>query len=307
MNEQTKATAIGLVALILWSAIIGLMKEVSAAFGATAGAAMIYSLASVFLLLTIKWVPLSKFPKKYLVYGGLLMVSYELCLALSIGYTTNARQAIEVGMVNYLWPTFTMIATVIFTAKRGNWLMIPGALLAMAGIVRVLGGDEGSNLMEMWRNIRINPLSYGLSFLGALLWAAYCVVTIRSAKEVNGITLFFMMVAVVLWSKFLISGDPVKMEFTLPSVLYLVLAACAMGFGYAAWNVGILRGNVTLLAGASYFIPVLSSALSSLLLATVLEASFWQGAAMVCAGSVLCWLSTRKTSKSVQQAPDVLG
>ncbi len=32
-----------------------------------------------------------------------------------------------------------------------------------------------------------------------------------------------------------------------------------MGFGYAAWNVGILHGNVTLLAGASYFIPVLSA------------------------------------------------
>lgn len=305
MKEQSKATAIGFIALLLWSAIVGLIKEVSAAFGATAGAAMIYSVASLFLLITMKWVPLSKFPKKYLFFGGFLMVAYELCLALSIGYTTNPRQAIEVGMVNYLWPTFTMIATVIFTAKRASWLIIPGVLLSMTGIVWVLGGNKGFNILEMLDNIRVNPLSYGLSFLGALLWAAYCVVTIRSAKGVNGITLFFMMVAVVLWIKFLVSGDPFKMEFTFSAILYLVLAACAMGFGYAAWNVGILGGNVTVLAGASYFIPVLSSALSSLLLATVLEVSFWQGAVMVCGGSVLCWLATGNTSKSVQQdVPD---
>lgn len=297
MNDQSKATTIGFVALLLWSAIIGLIKEVSAAFGATAGAAMIYTIASLFLLLTMRWVPLSKFPKKYLFFGSFLMVAYELCLALSIGYTTNARQAVEVGMVNYLWPTFTMIATVIFTAKRANWLMIPGILLAMAGIVWVLGGDKGFNVMEMWGNVQTNPLSYGLAFLGALLWAAYCVVTIRWAKGVNGITLFFMMVAVVLWIKFFVSADPFKMTFTFSAIIYLVLAACAMGFGYAAWNVGILRGNVTVLAGASYFIPVLSSALSSVLFATVLGVSFWQGAAMVCAGSVLCWLSTRQLSK----------
>ena len=29
-----------------------------------------------------------------------------------------------------------------------------------------------------------------------------------------------------------------------------------MGLGYAVWNIGISRGNMTVLAGASYFIPV---------------------------------------------------
>lgn len=76
--------------------------------------------------------------------------------------------------------------------------------------------------------------------------------------------------------------------------LHLVLAAGAMGFGYAAWNVGILHGNVTILAGASYFIPVLSSALSVWLLGASLSWAFWQGAAMVCAGAILCWLATRR-------------
>ncbi len=88
--------------------------------------------------------------------------------------------------------------------------------------------------------------------------------------------------------------EQVEMLFTLSSIVYLLLAAFAMGFGYAAWNVRILEGNVTILTGASYFIPVLSSALSSVLLATPLGISFWQGTVMVCIGSILCWFSTKK-------------
>lgn len=294
MSQQTKATVIGFCAIFLWSSIVGLIKEVSHSFGATAGAALIYTVASVFLLLTMKWTPLSKFPKKYLIYGGLLMVFYELCLALSIGYSTNSRQAIEVGMVNYLWPTFTMVATIIFTNKKTNWLIVPGIILSMLGIIWVLGGEQGLDISQMLSNIQTNPLSYGLAFIGALLWSAYCVVTVRIANGVNGITLFFMMVALALWIKYLIIGDSMSMQINFSSVIYLLLAACAMGFGYAAWNIGILGGNVTVLTGASYFIPVLSSALSSVILSATLGLSFWQGAIMVCAGSVLCWLATRE-------------
>lgn len=64
------------------------------------------------------------------------------------------------------------------------------------------------------------------------------------------------------------------MNVTPQSVVLLVLAAAAMAFGYAAWNFGILHGNVTVL-GAS------------------LSLAFWQGACMVVGGSLLCWFATR--------------
>ncbi len=84
------------------------------------------------------------------------MVAYELCLALSIGYSENSRQAIEVGMVNYLWPSFTMIATVVFTSQKANWLLLPGIIIAMLGVVWVLGGNEGLNVYEVFANIKTN-------------------------------------------------------------------------------------------------------------------------------------------------------
>ncbi|VTP64336.1 Aromatic amino acid exporter YddG [Leclercia adecarboxylata] len=54
----------------------------------------------------------------------------------------------------------------------------------------------------------------------------------------------------------------------------LLLAAMAMGFGYAAWNVGILHGNVTVLAAASYFIPIISAVLAAFMLDSHPDAGF---------------------------------
>ncbi|EMB5690374.1 TPA: aromatic amino acid DMT transporter YddG [Acinetobacter baumannii] len=291
--SKRNATLIGLIAVLLWSSIVGLIRSVSESLGATGGAAMMYSVASVFLLISIGFPKLSEFPKRYLVWGSLLFVSYELCLALSIGYSNTNRQAIEVGMVNYLWPALTMVAAILFNNQKSNWLVIPGFVIAILGICWVLGGEQGLDLTSMLENIKDNPLSYGLAFIGALIWATYCTVTARIANGKNGVTLFFILTALVLWVKYLLIGGA-PMVFDFHAVIYLVLAAAAMGFGYAAWNVGILHGNVTILAGASYFIPVFSAALAAIVLQTPLSMSFWQGAAMVCIGSVLCWLATRQ-------------
>lgn len=295
MNRK-KATLTGLVAVLLWSSIVGLIRGVSENLGATGGAAMIYTVGAFFLLVSVGFPKLGTFPRRYLAWGGLLFVSYELCLSLSIGYAHNGRQAIEVGMVNYLWPTFTMVSAILFNKHRANLLIVPGFLLSMIGICWVLGGANGFDPAEMAANVRDNPLSYGLAFFGAVIWAAYCTVTARIANGKNGVTPFFIMVAAVLWIKYLASGGG-AMIFNLQAIVYLVLAAAAMGFGYAAWNVGILHGNVTVLAGASYFIPVISAALAARLLHTPLSMNFWLGACMVCGGSILCWIATRGRAK----------
>lgn len=293
MISKRNATLIGLIAVFLWSSIVGLIRSVSDSLGATGGAAMIYSVASVFLLLSVGFPKIREFPKRYLIWGSVLFVSYEVCLALSIGYANTHRQAIEVGIVNYLWPALTMVAAILFNHQKSNLLIIPGFIIAISGICWVLGGDQGLDLPSMLHNIQDNPLSYGLAFIGALIWSGYCTVTARIANGKNGVTLFFMLTASIFWIKyFILAAEP--MHFSVSAIVYLVLAAAAMGFGYAAWNVGILHGNVTVLAGASYFIPVFSSALAAAVLHTPLSLAFWQGAAMVCVGSVLCWFATRK-------------
>ncbi len=289
---QKKATLIGLLAVLLWSAIVGLIKSVSEGFGPTGGAALIYSCSSVLLLFTLGWPRLRNFPLSYLIFGSILFVCYELCLSLSLGYSHNGRQAIEVGMVNYLWPAMTIVLTVLVNRQKTSLLIIPGVILAIAGICMVLGGEQGFSFHEISQNIMQNPLSYGLAFSGAIIWAIYCVVTKKIANGNNGITLFFILTSCVLWIKFFLSPQP-DFILSVRPVVCLALATISMGFGYAAWNTGILYGNVTVLATASYFIPIISAVLAAIMLSSDLTLSFWQGAAIVSLGSLICWWSTR--------------
>lgn len=289
---QQKATLIGLIAIILWSTIVGLIRGVSEGLGAVGGAAMIYTLSSLLLLLTVGFPKIKTFPRTYLLWGSLLFVSYEVCLSLSLGYARSATQAIEVGMVNYLWPSLTIVLSAIVMRQKCNLLIIPGLLLSVAGIGKVLAGDHPLSFTQMTGHIASNPLSYGLAFSGAITWAIYCVITKKIARGSNGITLFFMLTALTLWVKYLATPQP-EMVVNLRVLVSLSLAAMAMGFGYAAWNTGILHGNVTVLATASYFIPVISALLAATMLHASLSSGFWLGAGMVSLGALLCWCSTR--------------
>lgn len=287
------STLIGLTAVIFWSTNVGLMRSVSESFGAVAGAALIYSVASIILVFMIGMPKFSTIPKSYLWWGSLLFVAYELCFALSIGYAQNSRQAIEVGMINYLWPTFTLLFAIIFNNVKANILIIPGCIFALVGICWVLGGDTGFDFFQIFTNLKANPLSYGLAFAAAILWAAYCSVTVKTSQGKNLVTIFFALTGVVLWIKYLLMSGS-ALNFTYDNTLTLIMAAGALGLGYGAWNIGIISGNMTLMAGASYFIPVLSALFAALILSTSLSFIFWQGVAMVTAGAVLCWLATRK-------------
>lgn len=67
-----------------------------------------------------------------------------------------------------------------------------------------------------------------------------------------------------------------------------------MGSAYACWAHGMQRGNITLLATASYFTPALSCLFGVFWLGAELTDSFWTGVALVISGSILCWSATSR-------------
>lgn len=81
--EKKKATTIGFAAIILWSTMVGLIRGVSEGLGPVGGAAMIYSLSGLLLIFTVGFPNLRQIPRRYLLAGSVLFVSYEICLALS--------------------------------------------------------------------------------------------------------------------------------------------------------------------------------------------------------------------------------
>lgn len=290
--SRNTATFLGLMAVVLWGTVVGLIRSVSESFGPIGGAALIYTVGSVFLVLLLGFPRLRSFPRSYLVSGSILFVAYEICLSLSLGFAANRGQAIELGIVNYLWPCFTVILAILINGQRASAWVVPGIVLSLCGIVWVVGGDGGISWDRLVANISSNPLSYGLAFSGAIIWAVYCNVTKRYADGKNGVALFFMLTAIVLWIKYGMSAEP-PLAFGGGATLELCVTAGAMAAGYALWNLGILNGNLTLLATASYFTPVLSTFFAAIWLSTRLTLTFWQGVAMVTAGSLICWAATR--------------
>lgn len=296
------ATLSGLVAVLLWSSMVGLIRTVTESLGAMGGAAMIYTFCVVLLTFTVRWPDFRKFTPAYLCVGAAMFAAYEVCFALAIGLAKTPRQAIEVGIVNYLWPSLTVVFAIVFTGQKASLVVIPGVVLSMSGIAVVLGGDAGLDIATTVDNVRTNPLSYALALAGAIIWAGYCTITNKYAKGQNGITPFFALTAVSFWVLYFVVGDE-RMSLSPKGVGFALVAACAIGFGYALWNIGILRGNMTLLAAASYFTPVLSAVFSSVLLATSLGLTFWIGAAVVCVGAIMCWIATRRPKPSDGELP----
>ena len=71
MTRQ-KATLIGLIAIVLWSTMVGLIRGVSEGLGPVGGAAAIYSLSGLLLIFTVGFPRIRQIPKGYLLAGSLL-------------------------------------------------------------------------------------------------------------------------------------------------------------------------------------------------------------------------------------------
>lgn len=295
MNSSYKYTVAGCSAILLWSLIVGLIRNVTEQLGPIGGAAMIYSVGSLFLIFTVGLPKLKLFSPRYLLIGGGLFVCYEMCLSLALGMANSRNQAVEMSIINYLWPSLTVLFAVLASKKPVSKVIYPAILLSFFGVAWTLSGDQGLSISQLMNNAASNPISYSLAFTGAFLWAIYCNITKKLANGKNAITWFFMATALSLWCKYAVS-DEASIVMTSEAAIDLLLAGVVMGSGYALWNIGIIGGNMVLLATFSYFTPIFSTFFSAWILDIELTIQFWQGVIMVTTASLICWWFTREKS-----------
>lgn len=296
-TSKNIATLIGFSAIIMWSALVGLIRVLSERIDPVTSVTLLYSLSTVILIVIFKIPNILKLPKKYLFYTTLLFVSYELCFSFSVTLSVNIQQAIEVSVLNHLWPSLTILFMVLFKEIKFQALLFVGLLLAGFGVFYIQTNGFSLSSAQLYRNLQLNPISYILAFSAAFLWAAYCIVLIKFGKQKNIIAYLFLMTTITLWIKTLFFT-----EFSFPTIdmqswLILILAAAFLGLGYAAWNIGVIHGNINILVSSSYFIPVFSAFCSAMIFQIRLESSFWIGVFIVVCGSLICWASSRINSK----------
>lgn len=290
--SKNKYTLYGVIAILLWSTITAFIRDLSELFSPIGGAAMMYTVSAIFLMSVMGKPKIKTYPKRYLMIGGGLFVAYEICLALSLGMANTRHQAMEMAIINYLWPALTILFSVMISAKKVNILVYPSILLAFTGVAWCISGEQGISFNILLSNISDNPLTYFMAFSAAIIWAIYCVVTQKISNGKNATTLFFSATATALWIQYFASNEP-GLNFTLSSSLTLLLAGIVIGAGYALWNQAMIGGDIILLGTLSYFTPVFSTLFASVYLSISLTGSFWQGVALVTLGSFICFLVTR--------------
>lgn len=285
-------TVIGLSAILMWSTLVGLIRLISERIDPVTSVTLLYSLSTLILLILFKIPKLNKIPKQYLLLATLLFVSYELCFSFSITLANNSQQAIEVGVLNHLWPSLTILLMVVFKEIKFHALLILGLSSAFFGIIYIQTNGLNISFHQVMRNLIDNPLPYILALAAAFIWAFYCLLLKKMSNGENIIAFLFLMTSITLWIKSLFFSGFNFPPLDLTTWSYLIVAALFLGLGYAAWNIGMVYGNMNVLISSSYFIPVISAFFSALLFGISLKTSFWLGTFLVVFGSILCWIST---------------
>ena len=288
---QSKATLIGLAAPVCWGMSVGLIRSITEEFGLAAGLTLLYASTCLFLVFFLGLPKLRVYPKKYLFFGIPLSNVCSICFCLSLYLSDGGQQTVEVGMVNYLWPCLVVLFAVLFNGQKARWWIAPGVVISFLGVMLVLGGENGIQPSLIVEHIRQNPWSYVLAFCGAVAWAAYSNLT-RAWSNGENPTLIVFAIDSVIFSCLWLAGYGDLSHASVMGWISVGVGAVAMGGSYAAWSYGVTRGNITVLAIASYFTPVLSCLFATAWIGAKLDGSFWQGVAVIVLGSLLCWSST---------------
>jgi drug/metabolite transporter (DMT)-like permease len=230
-------------------------------------------------------------PRAYLLGCGVLFVSYMLMLFLGVGLARSHSQVLEVGLLNYLWPTLTILFSLVLLKKKARWLLLPGTLLALVGVFLVLTQGNSVAWTSLLNNLAGNPTAYSLGLAAAVSWALYSNLTRRWAADeqtgavdvfllATGLTLLILCLAMTGWGSWnhRAAGEA-------------VVLGVATWAAYRCWDVAMRKGNVVLVAACAYFTPFFSTVISCLYLGVSATPRLWIGCMLITIGSLLSWMS----------------
>jgi drug/metabolite transporter (DMT)-like permease len=288
-------TLAGFAAILLWSTTIAVVRSLSEQVGGLTTAVSVYLIGGVFCLFRLGWRSgLSKsfrnLPLRYLFGCGALFVFYMLVLYVAVGMAKTRQQVLEIGLLNYLWPALTIAFSVFILKKKAGPLLIPGALLAVSGIVFVIGQEVSISWTSITANYAGNPVAYSFGILAAVSWALYSNLTRRWAEGSGGaVEIFIPATGIILLTLRLFT--PEAGSWTLRAGLEAFFLGIVTVVAYILWDRAMRKGDVVLVAAFSYLTPLFSTIVSCLYLGIVPGASLWIGCAMIIAGSILSWRS----------------
>ena len=185
VNEKNRGTVQGILAMLFWGSTIAFSRSLAEELGTLTAASYIFLLAGglscTFLIVSRRLQAILRAPATYLFGCGTIFVVYMTSLYLAIGTATNRLQVLEVGLVNYLWPSLTLVMAVPILGRKARVTLIPGCLLGFAGVL-LASAQSGESWRAFVGNLGINWSPYMLAFVAAVCWALYSNLTRRWAR-----------------------------------------------------------------------------------------------------------------------------
>jgi drug/metabolite transporter (DMT)-like permease len=251
MTPKTRATLIGLTAVLMWS-LLGLFTAGTGdvppfllnglAFGLSGLA------ATLGLVLSGRGLSAFRQPPAVWAVGTLGLFGFHAL------YFTALRNAppVEANLINYLWPLLIVLFSGLLPGERLRWHHLAGVAIGFAGAVILIGAGARFSA-DAW-------LGYAAAVASAVTWATYSVVSRRMAAVPTEAVAGFCLATAALS----LLVHPFVEETRLPAdalawTMLALLAALPVGAAFFVWDHGVKKGDIQVLGAAAYAAPVLST------------------------------------------------
>jgi len=279
--DQTRATALGVLAILLWASLALLTVSASGipSFELLALTFGIAFLAGLIVLAARGREGLLELRQPIApwltAFAGIFLYH-----ALYFQAMSKAPPA-QASLIAYLWPLLIVILSVLSSGKRLHLRYLAGAVL----------GFSGSAIFLLQRNeqpITVNGLTgYIAAFACALVWAGYSVLNRRFKATPSG-----MLVGVCGAVSLAGALCHIQLETTIwPDakqwVAIAVLGIGPTGIAFLAWDYATKHGNLSLLGALSYLAPLVSTLLLIVTGKTEVTVGIIAGAGFIFGGAVI--------------------
>jgi drug/metabolite transporter (DMT)-like permease len=294
--QLNRYTLCGFIAILLWSTTIAIIRSLTEQIGPITSASSIYLLSGFLSLIPFSYsrdriAQVHTLSRLYLFGCGAIFVFYMLAVYLAVGLASDRQQVLEVGLINYLWPAFTLLFSIFLLGKKARFFLIPGMILGFLGAFLVLTQDDSVFWTSFSTNVATNFWAYSLALMAAISWGLYSNLSRRWGGTISGNAVPFFMVTTGLILLFIRLFFPEQSLWTLRSVTEILFMSLATLFSYIFWDLAMRKGDMVLVAASSYFIPFLSTLVSSLYLGITVGLRLWVGCGCIILGSLISWAS----------------
>lgn len=289
------ATGCGFVAILLWSGTFALARSLSEKLGPFTSGAAVYAAGVAFCYLG-KFARRrtgmdtgAQLDRRYLWGCGALFALYTLLIYAAVGMARDRLQLLEVALVNYLWPAATVVLSLPLLRHRAHPILWPATLIALAGVFLVL--TQGADVS--WRafagHLRSTPGVYLIAFGAAVSWGLYSNLSRRwgPANGEGGVVMFIGVSSLCLAVLRFVFGE--ASAWTGVALAEVLALGLITALAYELWDVAMRRGNLNMVAAASYGTPLLSTLVSQFYLGVTPSPQLWWGCLLIVGGSLLSW------------------